>query len=73
VLHGRLGRIGGGAVFLSVISERPDDIERAASLLRRRDEYASMSLDDTNDIGAVILGTPDEICRRIEPYVQAGV
>lgn len=70
---GRSERIGGGAVFLSTVSEDPGDIERAASLLRQRPEYTPMSIAEINDVGAVILGSPDELTRRLEPYVEAGV
>ena len=70
---GRLEEIGGGAVFLSTISTDQADLEVAATLLRRRSEYADMSIEQINDIGAVILGDPDEISRRLEPYIEAGV
>jgi alkanesulfonate monooxygenase SsuD/methylene tetrahydromethanopterin reductase-like flavin-dependent oxidoreductase (luciferase family) len=65
--------IGGGAVFLSTVSERQADLQTAAALLRRREEYAQLSIDGINDIGAVIIGTPDDVSRRLEPYVEAGI
>lgn len=70
---GRTTRIGGGALFLSTISEHQDDIDRAAALLRTRPEYAPMSIAQINDKGAVVMGDPDEICRRLDPYIEAGV
>lgn len=70
---GRETRIGGGALFLSTVSDDRADIERAAALLRTRPEYADLSIDEINDQGAVIMGTPDEVSRRLEPYIEAGV
>jgi probable F420-dependent oxidoreductase len=70
---GRPGPIGSGAVFLCCISDDLADIERGAELLRRREEYVGKSIDEINDQGAIIMGTPGDVLHRLQPYVDAGL
>jgi probable F420-dependent oxidoreductase len=79
VAQGRIERIGAGALFMVTISEDRADIERAADMLRRRSnaggflEYAGLSAEEISAQGAILLGTPDQICAKLEPYVKAGM
>jgi probable F420-dependent oxidoreductase len=79
VAAGRERRIGAGALFMCTISERREDLERSADLLRRRSDsngflqYAGMTVEEISEQGAILMGTPAEICERLEPFVAAGV
>jgi probable F420-dependent oxidoreductase len=70
---GRPETIGSGAVFLCCVSEDQADLERGAALLRRRDEYVGKSIDEINDQGAIIMGTPEMVVERLRPYADAGL
>jgi probable F420-dependent oxidoreductase len=70
---GREQRIGAGALFLTTISDSGKDIEKAADMLRRRPEYAGKTVDEINNRGAVIMGSPAQVIERLQPYAQAGV
>jgi probable F420-dependent oxidoreductase len=77
--HGRTEKIGAGALFMVTVSEDRADIERAADLLRQRSnadgflEYAGLSAEEISDQAAILLGTPDQIAKKLEPYVEAGM
>lgn len=77
--NGRTGPFGFGALFMTTISENRADIERAADLLRQRRntngflDYAGLSAEDISAQGAILMGDPDAICRRLEPWVNAGL
>lgn len=71
--RGRTDRIGAGALFQTMISHDRALIERSLQMLRKRPEYTGLSHDEINDKGTIMIGTPDEVCRRIEPYAAAGV
>ena len=73
IARGRTERIGSGVLLLTAVSEDPAELERFAAMLRRRAEYADYSTQDFKDKGILFMGSPDEICRQIEPYVEAGV
>ena len=49
------------------------DPGRAAELLRRREKYVGLSIEDLNQRGAILMGTPDQVCASLEPYAEAGV
>lgn len=71
--QGRSERIGAGALFVTTISEDPKELEKAGAMLQRRTEYAGLSVEELKAKGAIVMGTPEEICTRLEPYVKAGV
>lgn len=66
-------RIRAGALFLTSISANSSNIEKAAAMLRKKEAYAGLSLDEINNRGVVMMGNPDQVCRALEPYVEAGV
>lgn len=55
------------------ISEKSEDIEKAASLIRTRSGQEDFSLEQLNSLGEFILGEPDQVCKMLEPYVEVGV
>ena len=71
--RGRAEHIGSGALFQSVISEDQADIERSAAMLRRRPEFADLTIEEMRAKGVIMIGKPEEVCRQFEPYVDAGV
>ncbi len=71
--QGRTQHIRAGALFLTAISENGAEIEKTAAMLRRRQDYAGLSLDAINSRGVTMLGHPDQVCRTLEPYAEAGV
>jgi probable F420-dependent oxidoreductase len=71
--QGRSQRIRAGALFLTSISENSDEVERTTAMLRRRPVYAGLSVEEINNRGVIMMGTPDQVCRALEPYVEAGV
>jgi probable F420-dependent oxidoreductase len=71
--QGRTQRIGAGALFQGMISEDRADIDRSVALLHRRPEYEGLSLEEIRGKGVIMIGTPDDVCRQIEPYAEAGV
>ena len=71
--QGRTQRIRAGALFLTSISENRDELEKAAAMLRRKPDYSGLSVEEINNRGVIMMGTPDQVCRALEPYVEAGV
>jgi alkanesulfonate monooxygenase SsuD/methylene tetrahydromethanopterin reductase-like flavin-dependent oxidoreductase (luciferase family) len=77
--HGRAGAVDAGALFMTTISDDRDDLEAAADLLRQRKDangyldYAGLSVEEISEQGAILIGTPDDIVRRLEPFVEAGL
>jgi probable F420-dependent oxidoreductase len=45
----------------------------AAAVLRRRRDYADLTLEEMRDRGILMWGDPDDCLRALEPYVEAGV
>ena len=76
---GRTDRIGAGALFMTTISDRPDDILRTAAMLNCRTDangfldYAGLDADAISSQGAILLGNADQISRRLEPFIEAGL
>jgi probable F420-dependent oxidoreductase len=76
---GRTDAIGAGALFMTTISENRDDVLRTAAMLNQRKDangfldYAGLTAEDISAQGAILLGDPDEITRRLEPFVEAGL
>jgi alkanesulfonate monooxygenase SsuD/methylene tetrahydromethanopterin reductase-like flavin-dependent oxidoreductase (luciferase family) len=71
--QGRSQRIRAGALFLTCVSKDPKEVERVAAMLRRRPTYAGRSVEEMNSLGVMMMGNPDQVCRALEPYVEAGV
>ena len=71
--QGRTQRIRAGALFLTSISEDKDQVERTAAMLRRKPDYSGRSVEEINNLGVVMMGNPDQVCRALEPYAEAGV
>lgn len=71
--QGRTQRIRAGALFLTSISENQDEIERTAAMLRRKPNYSGRSVAEINQLGVIMMGNPDQVCRALEPYAEAGV
>jgi probable F420-dependent oxidoreductase len=70
---GRRGPIVGGGLFYAAIAPTEYEAQEAASILRRRADWAALSLADLADRGIAIVGTPDQAVRTIEKYMEAGV
>jgi alkanesulfonate monooxygenase SsuD/methylene tetrahydromethanopterin reductase-like flavin-dependent oxidoreductase (luciferase family) len=76
---GRSTTIGAGALFMTTISRNRDDVARTAAMLNQRKDangfldYAGMTAEEISSQGAILLGDPDEISRRLEPFVEAGL
>lgn len=71
--QGRQTHIGAGALFLTMISDDVREIDRVATMLRQRPSYAGLSVEEINSRGVTMMGTPDQVCRALEPYAEAGV
>lgn len=71
--RGRSGHMGAGGLFLTAISEDSAEVERIAGILRRKPAYAGKSVDEINSLNVLMMGTPDQVCRVIETYAEAGV
>ena len=71
--QGRTQAIRAGALFLTSISEDTNEIERVAAMLRQRPSYAGLSVEEINSRGVTMMGNPDQVCRALEPYAEAGV
>ena len=71
--QGRTGHIRAGALFHTAISEDAGEVERVAAMLRRKPAYSGRSVEEINGLGVVMMGTPDQVCRALEPYAEAGV
>ena len=59
--------------YVTSIHEDRSRAGEAAAVLRRRSDYADLSLDEMRDRAILMWGTPDDCLRAIEPYVEAGV
>jgi len=42
-------------------------------MLRRKPDYSGLSVEEINNRGVIMMGTPDQVCRALAPYVEAGV
>lgn len=71
--RGRTERIGSGILLLTAVAETTDELDRATELLQRRPEFAQLSAQELMDKGVIFMGTPDDICRQLEPFVESGV
>ena len=71
--QGRTQHIRAGGLFLTAISENRGEIEKTVALLRQRPDYAGLTLEAINQRGVTMLGNPDQVCRTLEPYAEAGV
>src|ERR1019366_3263034 len=70
---GRPGPIVGAGLFYAAIEPTEAEAQEAASVLRRRADWANLSIAELADRGIAIVGTPDQAVRTIEKYVEAGV
>jgi probable F420-dependent oxidoreductase len=70
---GRPGTIVGGGMFYAAVAPSEGEAQEAASVLRRRADWAALTLPELADRGVAIVGTPDQATRTIEKYVDAGV
>ncbi|MFQ5861064.1 MAG: LLM class flavin-dependent oxidoreductase [Dehalococcoidia bacterium] len=61
------------ALFATVIHQDRSKAVELAQVLRRREDWASYSLEEMERMGMVIYGTPDDCARSVERYIQAGV
>ena len=71
--EGRKEHVVGGALFYAAIAPTEAEAQEFASVLRRRVDWADLSLADLADRGIAIVGTPDQAVKAIEKYVEAGV
>ena len=55
------------------IGRTRDEAAERAEVLRRRPDYAGLSLEEMTAAGSVVWGDPDDCVRGIEQYVAAGV
>jgi probable F420-dependent oxidoreductase len=62
-----------GLLLTLAIGETREKAADRASVLRRREDYAALSVEQLAERGAVVWGTPDDCLRGIETYVAAGV
>jgi probable F420-dependent oxidoreductase len=62
-----------GLLLTLAIGRTRDEGAERASVLRRRPDYASQSLDELAAAGSVIYGDPEDCLRGIEAYTAAGV
>ncbi len=62
-----------GALFCTTIDRDGRRARQVASRLRKRREWADMSLEELERRGIVIAGDPEDCIRGIERYVRAGV
>ena len=56
-----------------MISENQADIDRAVAVLARNADFAGLSVDEINDRGVIIMGSPAQVVDRLAPYAEAGV
>lgn len=70
--QGRTQPIRAGVLFQTSISENKDEIERTAAMLRRKPDYSGRSVEEISKLGVIIMGNPDQVCRALEPYAEAG-
>jgi probable F420-dependent oxidoreductase len=70
---GRPRKVVGGGMFYAAVAPTEEQAQEAASVLRRRADWATLSLPELADRGIAIVGTPDQATRAIEKYVDAGV
>ncbi len=72
--HGRdPSKITAALLCTTAVHEDRDKAAELASVLHRREDYASMSLEEMRDRGILIWGTPDDCRRALEGYIAVGV
>jgi probable F420-dependent oxidoreductase len=71
--QGRSRLIAAGALFHTAVSEDAGEVERVAAMLRRKPAYSGRSVEEINQLGVLMMGTPEQVCRGLEPYAEAGV
>jgi probable F420-dependent oxidoreductase len=59
--------------YTTSIHEDRDRAGEAAAVMRRRSDWADLSLEEMRDRAILMWGNPDDCLRAIEPYVKAGV
>lgn len=61
------------ALFFTVLSERREDAYAQAEKLRRREDWADLTVDKMQELGVAMVGNPEDVVRQIQRYVDAGV
>jgi alkanesulfonate monooxygenase SsuD/methylene tetrahydromethanopterin reductase-like flavin-dependent oxidoreductase (luciferase family) len=59
--------------YVTSIHQDRDVAGEAAAVLRRRSDYADLTLEEMRARGILMWGDPDDCLRALEPYVEAGV
>jgi probable F420-dependent oxidoreductase len=67
------GEIEAGLLLTLAIGKTRDEAAERASVLRRRPDYANLTLEEMTSAGSVVWGDPDDCLRGIEKFVEAGV
>ena len=62
-----------GILLTTAVHEDRQRAGELASVLRRRKDYAQLTLDEMRNRGILIWGTPDDCLRDLEAYIKAGV
>lgn len=70
---GRTSHITGGALFYCILADDRSELAGYLDLLRRREDWAGLELEDIQGRGIALAGTPDEVAERIAAFRDAGV
>lgn len=62
-----------GLLLTLAIGRTREEAAERAEVLRRRPDYAGLSLDEMTAAGSVVWGDPDDCLRGIQRFVEAGV
>lgn len=61
------------ALFFTVIAEKRQDAVASAEKLRRREDWADLTVADMQERGVAIVGDPGNAVEQLQRYVEAGV
>lgn len=70
---GRTGPIGAGLMIYGAVPGDDRSTRRVAEVLRRREDWAAIPVDQLLREGPVVAGSRDAVCERLEAYRRAGV
>lgn len=62
-----------GALFFTVLAAKRDAALSQAEKLRRREEWADITIDKMQELGVALIGDPDDVARQVQRYVDVGV
>ena len=62
-----------GALFFVVIADDRRTAEIQAEKLRRREDWADITVDEMRELGVALVGDPDDVSAQLQKYVDAGV